>query len=423
MQKIKKTILNNGLRVVTIPMKENPTVTVMLMVNTGADFENNENNGIAHFLEHLCFKGTKKRLSSKIISTELDMLGAHYNAYTDREITNYYAKVSAKDWKKAYDVITDIVINSSFPSAEMEKEKGVIIEEMNMYEDMPERKVWEVLAEAFYDDQIAGRRIIGSRENIQKMNRDDIDKFHKEHYVPGKMTLVVSGGIKEKEVLDIAKKTLGSLPQNKIFKRIKTIQNQKSPKIKIHNKKSDQMHMIIGFRTMPIDNIYSATLSVISGILGVGMSSRFFIKLREELGVAYYVYTTNEYNTDRGFFAIACGVANDRTKEVVVEILKEIKKISTVLVDEKELQKVKQYLIGSLKLSLESSDSLASYYGPQEVLKGRWKTPEDRAKAINNVTAKDIQKIAQKFFTKDNITVAMVGGEEYTKDMTSILKL
>ena len=181
--------------------------------------------------------------------------------------------------------------------------------------------------------------------------------------------------------------------------------------------------MIIGFRTMPIDNIYSATLSVISGILGVGMSSRFFIKLREELGVAYYVYTTNEYNTDRGFFAIACGVANDRTKEVVVEILKEIKKISTDLVDEKELQKVKQYLIGSLKLSLESSDSLASYYGPQEVLKGGWKTPEDRAKAINKVTAKDIQKIAQKFFTKDNITVAMVGGEEYTKNMTSILKL
>ena len=200
MQKALKKKLKNGLRVITVPMKENPTVTVLVLVGTGSDYETKRINGISHFLEHMCFKGTTKRPNGKMISHELDALGCQYNAFTDHEMTGYYAKGDAKNFNQIFDVISDIYLNSTFPEPEIEKEKGVIIEEINMYEDMPHRHVQEMFEEVLYGDQPAGWNIAGPRENIRTMVRDDFVSYKKAHYVASSTVIIVAGSVTQKEV-------------------------------------------------------------------------------------------------------------------------------------------------------------------------------------------------------------------------------
>src|SRR5574343_287559 len=198
--KFTKTILKNGLKVITVPMKDNPTLTVLVMVEAGSKYETKEINGLSHFLEHMCFKGTIKRPKAIDISRELDAIGSQYNAFTAQEYTGYYAKSDAKHFKKIFDVVSDIYLNSTFPEGEMEKEKGVIIEEINMYEDLPPRHVQDMMMELLYGDQPAGWNIAGEKKNIINMKRDDFVKYHKEHYVPSATTIVVAGKITEKQV-------------------------------------------------------------------------------------------------------------------------------------------------------------------------------------------------------------------------------
>src|SRR5574343_451344 len=189
--KFSKKVLKNGLRVITVPMKENPTTTVLVLVEAGSKYEEKRVNGISHFLEHMCFKGTTKRQKAIDISKELDAIGSQYNAFTAQEYTGYYAKSDAKHFKKIFDVVSDIYLNSTFPEAELEKEKGVIIEEINMYEDLPPRHVQDMVMEILYGDQPAGWNIAGVKENILNMKREDFVQYKQAHYVPSATTLVV----------------------------------------------------------------------------------------------------------------------------------------------------------------------------------------------------------------------------------------
>src|SRR5574343_674288 len=184
MQKAKKKVFKNGLRVITVPMKDNPTATVLVLVEAGSKYEDKKINGISHFLEHMCFKGTQKRPRAIDISKELDAIGSQYNAFTAQEYTGYYAKADAKHFKKIFDVVSDIYLNSTFPETEMQKEKGVIIEEINRYEDMPHRHVQDLIMKLLYGDQPAGWNIAGEKENILKMKRGDFVKYKGEHYLP-----------------------------------------------------------------------------------------------------------------------------------------------------------------------------------------------------------------------------------------------
>src|SRR3989339_1199866 len=208
-----KKVLQNGLRVVTIPMKDNPTVTVLVLVEAGSKYEERKVNGISHFLEHMCFKGTIKRPKAVDISKELDALGSQYNAFTAQEYTGYYAKSDAKHFKKIFEIVSDIYLNSTFPEAEMHKEKGVIIEEINMYEDLPNRHVQDLVMELLYKDQPAGWSIAGEKKNILNMKRDDFVAYKKAHYLPEATVLVVAGAVTEKEVLREAKKIFGDIKQ------------------------------------------------------------------------------------------------------------------------------------------------------------------------------------------------------------------
>ena len=421
--KAKKTILKNGLRVITVPMKESPTVTALVLVGTGSKYETKEINGLSHFLEHMCFKGTTKRPISRDISTELDTMGAQYNAFTGQEYTGYYAKSDVKHFKNIFDVVSDIYLNSTFPEAEMQKEKGVIIEEINMYEDQPMRHVQDMIMEVMYGDQPAGWNIAGPIENIKKMKRDDFVKYKKEQYVPKATTVVIAGGVKEQDMMKEIKKAFGELKNDKKFGKIKTIEKQSTPQAKIKHKVTDQTHFVLGFRAFDIFDKKNAILSVMAGVLGAGMSSRLFHKLRDEMGVCYYVRANTDPYTDHGVFQISSGVDNKRVKEVITAILKECEKLKDELVGEKELAKVKEIFISGMKMGLEATDDVANFYGGQEVILGKIETAEEKAKKIKSVTAKQVQAMARFIFQNNKLNLALIGPFSNKEEFLPILKV
>ncbi|MBP6884755.1 MAG: insulinase family protein [Candidatus Pacebacteria bacterium] len=418
----KKTILKNGLRVITVPMKDNPTVTVLVLVETGSKYETKEKNGISHFLEHMCFKGTQMRPTAHSISAELDGLGSQYNAFTGQEYTGYYAKSDAKHFKKIFDVVSDIYLNSTFPEAEMEKEKGVIVEEINMYEDMPHRHVQDLFMHLLFGDQPAGWNIAGTRENVRSMTRNDFVEYKKAHYVPKATTVIVAGKVKDAEVKKEIARVFGNLKSSAKSTKQKTVDTQMKPATLVSYKKTDQTHLILGVRGVNTYDKKNPALVLLATILGGGMSSRLFIKLREELGVAYYVRASNDNYTDHGAFQISAGVSNDRVQEVVGEILKECAKLRTELVTKTELDKAKEYLAGNMKLELESSDAWANFYGGQEVMRKKIQGPDELEKKIRRVTAKEIQTVAKQIFVDKNLNLALIGPFEDSKVFTSKLK-
>ncbi len=417
-----KSKLKNGLRVITVPMKDNPTVTVLVLVETGSKYENKRNNGLSHFLEHMCFKGTAKRPNAHAISAELDGIGSQYNAFTSQEYTGYYAKSDAKHFKQVFDVVSDIYLNSTFPEAEMEKEKGVIVEEINMYEDMPHRHVQDLFMSLLYGDQPAGWNIAGTRENVRAMTRKDFVDYKHAHYVPKATVVVVAGKVNEKMVQKEVAAIFGGLKNTKKDTKLKVIEKQTKPEILVKHKKTDQTHFVLGVRTFDLYDKSNPALTVLSTILAGGMSSRLFIKLREEMGVAYYVRAANDPFTDHGFLEISAGVSNNRVSEVITEILKECKKLTTELVSKEELAKVKEYLAGNYKLELESSDAWASYYGGQEIVHRKIKNLEEGEKSLRKVTAKQVQEMAKKIFTNKNLNLAVIGPFEDKKEFEPILK-
>lgn len=423
MLKIYKKKYQNGLRALVIPMESNPTVSIITMTSTGSIHENKENNGISHFLEHLHFKGTEKRPNVKIISEELDNMGSIYNALTDSEVTAYYTKGDSKNFSKMLDLISDIYLDATFPEKEMEKEKGVIIEEINMYEDMPQNQVEELLNSLLYGDQPMGRPIAGTKENIRKMTRVDILDYKKKNYVAEKTLVVAVGNVDKGKAFKEIEKKFKDIPVSKGLGAVKTKEKQDRPQVKTKNKKTDQTHLSFGFRTFSyLDNKNCDKVSLLADILGKSMSSRLFLKLRGEMGVAYYVSAGNSTSKDCGYLSIIAGVSNDRLKEVIKEILKECKRIAEEGVDEKELNKVKAIRTSCLKMSLESSDGVALDYGYQELLKNETPSLEERIKRVKEVTTKDIQKMAQKIFRNDNLNLAIVGPDLDEKEIKKVCK-
>lgn len=423
MIKIYKKTYKNGLRALAIPVLNNPTVSVMVMTATGSNHENKDNNGVSHFLEHLHFKGTKKRPSSKIISEEFDRMGSINNASTGNEMTTYYAKGDSKNFSKMLDVISDIYLNSTFPEKEIEKEKGVVIEEINMYEDLPQYQVSELLEKLLYGDQPAGRSIAGTKENIKKMTRNDIVNYKKKNYVAEKTLVVVAGKIDKKEVFKEIEKSFKNIPVSKGLKAVKTKESQKETQIKTKNKKTDQTHLSFGFRTFSYrDKKNRSKALLLASILGGSMSSRLFLKLREEMGVAYYVSAGSSTQKDCGYLNIRAGVNNGRLKEVVLEILKECERIANDGISPRELNKAKTIRISRLKMGLESSEDIAYFYGTNELLLNESTSLPLQIKEIKSVTEEDIKKLAQKIFRNDNLNLAIVGPNLIEKEIKKFCK-
>ncbi len=415
-----KTTLPNGLRIIVVPMKENPTVTVQVLVEAGSHYEDKKVNGISHFLEHMFFKGTTKRPGAHIISHEFDSIGADNNAFTGTEYTGYWAKARTKHFERIFDIIADVYLDPLLPEAEIEKEKGVIIEEINMYDDQPTSRVGELLNATLYGDQPAGRSITGPRENIRTMKREDFVAYRNAHYIPSKTLVVIAGGVKVSHALKLAKAAFGKLPAKRALKKTPVTQTQKSAQVALEYKKTEQSHLALAFRGYGVGDKRELAAGLLAGVLGKGMSSRLFQKLREEMGVCYYVGSGHHSHTDVGAFKIRAGVDNKRLEEVVEVILNEVRKLRDELIPLKELNKAKEIFIGGVEMGLESSDSLADWYGTDELIRRKLETPEQAIKRLRTLTPEDLQKVARDIFVDAKMNLAVVGP---TKDATRLKKL
>ncbi|MGC9605437.1 MAG: pitrilysin family protein [Minisyncoccia bacterium] len=407
--KFNKTVLPNSLRIVTVPMPDNPAVAVLVMVEAGSKYETKRTSGISHFLEHMTFKGTPKRPKAIEISRELDSIGAHYNALTSHEFTGYWAKAGAKHLDKVLDVVSDMYLHPLFDAKEIEKEKGVIIEELRMYKDLPQRHVHDVLSGLLYGDQPAGRNIIGTEKTIKSFGRDDFLEYRAAHYVGSATTVIVAGSFDEKKIVGQIEKAFAGIPRTVKKEKPGVKESQKKPAIKTVFKETDQTHLAIAVRTFSLFDPRIPAMDVLSTILGGGMSSRLFSKMRDELGICYYIGASHDPYTDHGDLAISAGVDNSRVEEAVKGILSECSRLKTELVPAAELKKAKDSIAGRTLLDLETSDARAEFFGLEETLKHKLESPEEQIAKINAVTAADVRKLAREIFVDKGLNLALVG--------------
>ena len=392
-----------------IPRPDSLSTTVLVLVEAGSKYETKNINGISHFLEHMCFKGTTKRPKAIDIAGQLDRIGSEYNAFTSQEWTGYFAKAAAKHNSTILDVVCDLYLNPTLDPAEIEKEKGVVIEELNMYEDTPQRKVQDLFLELVYGDQPAGWDVGGKKEIIRALNRDKIIDYRSKHYVGRATVVAVAGNFNEKKMLAQIEKCFANVSEKKKFGKVKTIEKQTKPAVLVRHKESDQTHLVIGCRAFDLFDPRKYALEVLGDVLGGGMSSRLFQRVREQLGAAYYVRAGADLSTDHGLFGVSAGVDHKKLEVVIKAILDELNRLAKGELGDRELADAKDHLTGKMMLGLEGSDELAMFYGGQEILERAMKTPADVVTAINKVKGKDVISVARDIFKDAGLNMALIG--------------
>lgn len=420
-----RTVLPNGLRVLTIPMPSFESATVMVVVGAGSRYETKENNGISHFLEHMAFKGTKKRPSALAIASLIDGIGGELNAFTGKEITGYYIKSSVNNIDLSMDVLSDMLQHSLFDPLEIDKERNVILEEINLYEDTPVRKITDIYERLLYGDTPMGWDTIGEKEVIQSIKRENFLSYLSSFYSADNIALIVAGGIKPQEVGELAQKYFSQMHKFDTLRYTSVVKNQSKSQILLKHKKTEQAHIALGVPTVPIDHPERYSLSVLAAILGGGMSSRLFHEIREKRGLAYYIRATSEHYQDCGSLVTLAGVDPKRLEEAISVILDEYHKVqsSKFKVQSSELKKVKEFLKGHLVLELEDSRDVAGFYCSQEILEKKIDNPDEVLLKIDRVTIEDIINVAKKYFLNQHLNLTIIGDFTDGQKFKKLLKL
>ena len=406
-----RQVLQNGLRVLTIPMPSFESATAMILVGAGSRYETEHNSGISHFLEHMAFKGTKKRPSAMDISSLIDGIGGEFNAFTGKETTGYYIKSAADKIEICLDVLSDMLANSLLKKEEIEKEKGVIIEEINLYEDTPPRKIGDVYENLLYGNTPMGWDIGGRKEIIRKIEREDFLDYMSGLYSSDNMSVIIAGGISPDKTSNLIEKYFGKMGSFKTKPYTSVKEEQKKPEVLIKQKTTEQVHFAIGVRTTHVNSPEKYPLSVLSSILGAGMSSRLFHEVREKRGLAYYVRTTSDHYQDCGTLVSTAGVDPKRVDEAISVVVSEYDKIRNEKngITDKELSKAKEYIKGHTVLELEDSRAVAGFYGMQEILEDHIENPDEYLRKIDQVSAEDVYESAQKYLIGSTLNLAIIG--------------
>lgn len=429
-----RSVLSNGLRLITVPMEHVQSATVLILVGAGSRYETKEINGLSHFLEHMAFKGTNKRPNALAISSEIEGVGGEFNAFTSKDHTGFYIKAANKHLPLMIDVLSDMLLHSKFNPEEIDRERGVIIEEINLYEDTPSRKIGEIYEELLYGETPLGRDIAGKPEIIKKIQRQDFLGYVNGLYAPEKTVVVVAGGINK--VQSLIEKALGDWKNKATWHYEKASDNQNRPQVKIVYKKTEQAHLALGVRAYNFFHPDRYPLALLSTILGGGMSSRLFIQVRERRGLAYYVHSAAEQYSDVGNFVTLAGVDLKKIDEAVKVILEEYQKISQSKalrewakhspgvegVSVKELTKAKEFLKGRLILELEDSRAQAGIFGSSELLESKIKTPEEIIGKIDQVALEDLERVAKDLFRKEKLNLAVIGPFKDRQRFEKLLK-
>lgn len=426
MKNIDLYTMENGLTIIDISLASTETVALNVLIGSGARHETKDLNGVAHFLEHMMFKGTKKRETALEIASELDGLGARSGAYTSYEYTGLFAHASTQATDQLIEILGDVYINSTLPREEIEKEKGVILDEIDMYQDDPQSVASDVLRDMIFGDQPIGRDILGTKENITNINKDDLEVFRDRHY-HAKNTVVALCGSHDQSTLESIKTVFSDCPQADKMSPVKYQSKNNGLEVRVTPQSTKQSHLVLGWPTLQLGSSQEPILRLLAAIIGQGMSSRLFEKIRNQLGISYYVGAGYQPFTDCGVFSIATGVNPNMISKTIKAILEECHKLKDEVVSQAELNKARQYLVGNMYISLESSALLSRFLATGYILRNKIFTPANRELELESVTAQDIQKLSQDLFTKDSLKISIVTESDNHKlaeeDIASIIEL
>ena len=424
--KYNKKVLSNGLTVIEVPSHDAESVVVDFFVKTGSRSETLKENGISHFLEHFLFKGSKKYPSAMAISSLIDSIGGEMNANTGKEHTQFYIKAASQHLPLIFEVLTDMIQNPLLDSEELEKEKDVIVEEINMYKDMPMAEIENVLESTMWPKDALGRDIAGTKETVTKFTREMFADYIGRHYRTPNMILGVSGKYDARKLDNLIKKYWIHHPMVTIAQRNgdhwqKVRDKQVAPRLKPQFKQTEQSHLSLGFKGFAYGDKRNAAQSVLSAILGGGMSSRLFTEVREKRGLCYYVRASGGAYQDTGVFNIGAGVQIGKIEEAIQVIIGELKKIKDVPVGAEELKKAKEYIKGKSILALEDNQVRLDWFLERAAFYKNISTPDEAFKKIDSVTASDIQKVARDLFQNKNMTLAIIGPYKNEKQFKKLL--
>ena len=411
--KIIENKLKNNLNVLFIDTNSFSTLTTLLLVGAGSRYENSRNNGIAHFFEHMSFKGGKKYPNSFVLSSVIESMGAEFNAFTAKNRTGYWIKSAAENFERVTDVLSDMLLSPLLLKEEIEKEKGVIIEEMNMYEDMPQAKVRDIFESKMFNGSSLGFEVIGKKETVSKFTRSTFLKYLKNFYKPSNALLVVAGGFDKpyKNYLSIINNKFGNWKDDKVggFRHFDS--KNLTKKVTVRNKKTEQAHFCLGFPTFSFFDKRKYVLAVLSVILGGGMSSRLFTQVREKRGLCYYIYTTRNHYSDTGYIVTQAGVSIDvnKLREAIKVTIDEHIKVAKGKVSNEELERAKSNIKGKTLLSLENSYNVASFFGRRKLLEKSVLSVDEVLSNIEKVKISDVINLAKEVFDINKLNFSVIG--------------
>ncbi|OGM23233.1 hypothetical protein A2961_01915 [Candidatus Woesebacteria bacterium RIFCSPLOWO2_01_FULL_39_21] len=410
--KYQVTKLANGLRVMTIPVPGVESATVAVWVGSGSRNDPRNLSGISHFLEHMAFKGTKKRKTAREITELIDEIGGEFNASTSKEWINFYIKARKQSLELLFDVLSDLVLNPIFNEKELEKEKGVILEEISLHKDNPYIKIGDFFENTIFEGHSLEKDITGNRKSVKKFKRADLLRYVKEHFYASGMLISVAGGIRTSESEVLAKKYFGELPARRVETKIDKFKvRQESPRVRLLKKKSDQAHVSFGYYSKGRGSKLKFTEAVLLAILGRGASSRLYYEIREKRALAYAIGSSVERYIDIGYFETYMGVDPKRIDEALKILQDQIYGLSSEVypISQKELKKAKEYIKGRLALSLEDTKDV-NYFMSEGYLFGiKPETPEEVYKKIDGVTVAQVLKIAKNIFDPKRANLAIIG--------------
>jgi predicted Zn-dependent peptidase len=407
MAMFKRDTLDNGLRVLSAELPYAQSVAVLVMLAAGSRYETAETSGIAHFAEHMFFKGTERRASKRELAGAIDAIGGEFNAFTGKETTAYYVKCAAEHRDVALDVLVDMLRNSRFEEEEIEREKGVIVEEMNMYFDTPRDFIGGVYERLLWGDQPLGRDIIGTKETVGSTTRDALMGYLDRWYRPSRMVLGVAGRIGD-DLLERAQEFLGDLTDAETGEP-DPVAPHADGRVLVSTKQSEQAHVILGVQSLPLEHPDRYVLQILGTVLGGGMSSRLFSEVRDRRGLAYYVYGLNHSYTDAGTLYAQAGVDIERIDDAVQTIAGELRKVAAEQLQAEELEKARNFAKGRFVLRLESPQGLMMFGLQQEVLEGRLPDPQETLRGLDAVTSDDVARLASELIANDRLRLAVIG--------------
>lgn len=419
-----RKVLDNGVRAIVIPVQGVESATTLVMYGAGSRYEEKSNNGISHFLEHMAFKGTTNRPSAREISALIDGIGAEFNAFTGKEYTGYYIKSATNHINLCLDVLSDMLKNLLLDPSEIEREKGVIIEEINMYEDTPMRNIGDIYEGLLYGDTPLGWDTAGTPDIIRSITRENFVDYMRSLYSAHNMTVVVAGNVHVEKMFDEIAKYFGDVSRFDVIKYLPIHEKQHKYEVVLKHKKTEQAHFVLGVRTVGLkDKKDRYPLSILASILGGGMSSRLFYEIREKRGLSYYVRTTSEHYLDAGYLGTWVGADPKRLDEAIQVVVDEYLKVSEKdEITEEELKKAKEYTKGHFVLDLEDTRSAAILYASQEILQGEHHNPHEIIEKIDAVTLHDVLRVAKEYVDTKLLSLAVIGNFEDPKRFEKLLK-